>query len=80
MMLYARLARTLGRKPTFAIAFVLAFAATVVLFQGLTLVQASLLADADPWFLSARYFCTLRDLFPGTVSDQSAQHWHVVLL
>jgi MFS family permease len=36
MMLYARLARVLGRKPTFAIAFILAFAATVGLFQGWT--------------------------------------------
>ncbi len=36
MMLYARLARVLGRKPTFAIAFVLAFAATIAQFQGLT--------------------------------------------
>ncbi len=36
MTLYARLARTLGRKPTFAIAFVLAFAATIGLFQGWT--------------------------------------------
>jgi MFS family permease len=36
MMLYARLARTLGRKPTFAIAFVLAFAATIAQFQGFT--------------------------------------------
>ncbi|HZZ27786.1 MAG TPA: MFS transporter [Pirellulales bacterium] len=36
MMLYARLARVLGRKPTFAIAFVLAFLATVLEFQGMT--------------------------------------------
>jgi MFS family permease len=36
MMLYARLARVLGRRPTFAIAFLLAFFATVLLFQGMT--------------------------------------------
>lgn len=36
MMTFARLARVLGRRPTFAIAFVLAFIATVGLFQGLT--------------------------------------------
>jgi MFS family permease len=36
MMLYARLARTLGRKPTFAIAFTLAFFATILQFQGFT--------------------------------------------
>jgi MFS family permease len=34
MTLYARFARSIGRKPTFAIAFVLAFAATIGLFQG----------------------------------------------
>jgi MFS family permease len=34
MMLYARAARVIGRKPSFAIAFVLAFAATVGVFQG----------------------------------------------
>jgi MFS family permease len=34
MMLYARFARILGRKPTFAVAFILAFAATIALFQG----------------------------------------------
>jgi MFS family permease len=36
MMLYARMARVLGRRPTFAMAFVLAFLATVLLFQGMT--------------------------------------------
>jgi MFS family permease len=36
MMLYARLARTMGRKPTFAIAFLLAFIMTIVQFQGFT--------------------------------------------
>jgi MFS family permease len=35
MMLYARFARKIGRKPTFALAFILAFASTVWLFQGL---------------------------------------------
>ena len=36
MMLYARLARVIGRRRTFAIAFVLAFLATILEFQGLT--------------------------------------------
>jgi len=35
MMMYARLARTIGRKPAFAIAFTLALIATVGQFQGL---------------------------------------------
>jgi len=35
MMMYARLARTIGRKPAFAIAFTLSLIATVGQFQGL---------------------------------------------
>jgi MFS family permease len=34
MMLYARLARTIGRKPTMLIAFLLAIAATLGMYQG----------------------------------------------
>lgn len=36
MMIYAKFAQLLGRKPAFAIAFLLALGATVWLFQGLT--------------------------------------------
>jgi MFS family permease len=36
MMLYARMARVIGRRPTFGIAFVLAFLATVLEFRGMT--------------------------------------------
>ncbi|HTQ38449.1 MAG TPA: MFS transporter [Pirellulales bacterium] len=36
MMLYARMARVLGRRPTFVVAFILAFLATIWEFQGLT--------------------------------------------
>ena len=36
MMLYARLARVIGRRPTFAMAFLLAFVVTIVQFRGFT--------------------------------------------
>ncbi len=70
----------LGRKRTFALAFVFALASTAFTFWYFHLHRRCVLDDPDHGFLPARPIRRLCHLFPGTVPDAAAQYGNIVLL
>ena len=77
---FARITHHIGRRPAFAISFVLAVVTTAVHVLVPRRVLADLRVDPDHGLLPARALRRLRDLLPRAVPHPPAQHGHFVLL
>ncbi len=77
---FARVTHVIGRKPAFAISFVLAAAATAMTFWFLDTFWQIFVLDSDHGLLPALALRRLCDLLPRAVSDPPAKHGHIVLL